>query len=141
MAFQPIPIELPEPVMRQLQCTAAATWQPIEALVTQSGLSNLPPSVENAPPDLQADLLAMQPLSPEELYAIAQAQAAPEQRDHQAALLERNEDGQLTPEEHQELAQLRQTANYLMRRKAYAWSRLRWRGHKLPALHELPTPA
>jgi hypothetical protein len=25
-----------------------------------------------------------------------------------------------------------------MLQKAYAWSVLRWRGHRIPALHELP---
>ena len=62
----------------------------------------------------------MQRLSTEELYAIAQAQAGEAARDRQAKLLERNEDDQLTPEERQELTQLRQAADHLMRRKAYA---------------------
>lgn len=141
MATQPITIELPEPVMRQLMRIAAATHQPIEALVTQSVLSNLPPSTDNAPAELQGELLAMQVLSTEDLYAIAQAQVEDEVRDRQAELLERNEDGQLTFEERQELTQLRQSADHLMLRKAYAWSLIRWRGHKLPALNDLPTPA
>ena len=141
MATQPITIELPEPVMRQLMRLAAATHQPIEALVTQSVLSNLPPSTDNVPLELQGELLAMQTLSTEELYEIAQAQVADEVRDRQAELLERNEDGQLTFEERQELTQLRQAADHLMLRKAYAWSLIRWRGHKLPALNDVPTPA
>ena len=111
MATQSITIELPDPLMR----IAAATHQPIEALVTQSILSNLPPSTDNAPPELQADILAMQTLSTEELYEIAQAHAEPEVRDRQA--------------------------DHLMLRKAYAWSLIRWRGHQLPALKDLPTPA
>ena len=141
MATQSITIELPEPVMRQLMRIAAATHQPIEALVTQSILSNLPPSTDNAPPELQADLLAMQTLSTEELYEIAQAQAEPEARDRQADLLRRHEDNQLISDERQELAQLRQAADHLMLRKAYAWSLIRWHGHQLPALNDLPTPA
>ena len=141
MATQSITIELPEPVMRQLMRIAAATHQPIEALVTQSILSNLPPSTDNAPPELQADLLRMQTLSPEELYAIAQAHVESEARDRQADLLRHNEDNQLTSDERQELAQLRQAADHLMLRKAYAWSLIRWRGHQLPALNDLPTPA
>ncbi|MGD1940206.1 MAG: hypothetical protein ACFB0G_02740 [Leptolyngbyaceae cyanobacterium] len=143
MATQSITIELPAPVMRQLMRIAAATHQPIEALVTQSILSNLPPSTDNATPELQADLLAMQTLSTEELYAIAQAQAQaePEARDRQADLLRRHEDNQLIPDERQELAQLRQAADHLMLRKAYAWSLIRWHGHQLPALNDLPTPA
>ncbi len=89
MLTQPITIELPEPVMRQLMRIAAATHQPIETLVAQSVLSNLPPSVDNAPPELQADLLAMQTLSTEDLLAIAQAQQEQAQCDRHTDLLQK----------------------------------------------------
>jgi hypothetical protein len=137
---QQITIELPEPVMRQLMRIAAATHQSIEALVAQSVLSNMPPSVDNAPPELQTDLLSMQGLSVEDLYAIAQAQSEPTPHNRHTKLLEINESDQLTPEERQELSALRQSADHLMLRKAYAWSLLRWRGQKIPALAELPIP-
>ena len=140
MSIQQITIELPEPVMRQLMRIAAATHQPIEALVAQSVLSNLPPSVDNAPPELQTDLLSMQGLSLEELYAIAQAQSEPAQHNRHTKLLQKNGANQLSPEEQQELSALRQSADHLMLRKAYAWSLLRWRGQKIPALAELPIP-
>ena len=141
MVTQQITIELPEPVMRQLTRIAAATHQSIETLVTQSVLSNLPPSTDNAPPELQADLLAMQELSTEELYAIAQAQTEPAQHERHTELLQKNEADQLSPEERQELSALRQSTDHLMLRKAYAWSLLRWRGQKIPALADLPVPA
>jgi hypothetical protein len=140
MLTQSITIELPEPVMRQLMRIAAATHQPIETLVAQSVLSNLPPSVDNAPPELQADLLAMQTLSIEDLLAIAQAQQEPAQCDRHTDLLQKNVDNQLTSEERQELSALRQAADHIMLRKAYAWSLLRWRGHKIPAFKDLPMP-
>ncbi|MEA5447737.1 hypothetical protein VB780_04095 [Leptolyngbya sp. CCNP1308] len=141
MSTQQITIDLPEPVMRQLMRIAAATHQSIEALVAQSVLSNLPPSVDNAPPELQTELLTMQGLSVEELYAIAQAQSEPAQRDRHIELLQKNEAELLTPEERQELSALRQSADHLMLRKAYAWSLLRWRGEKISALADLPVPA
>ncbi len=141
MSNRQITIELPEPVLRQLTRIAAATHQSIETLVAQSVLSNLPPSVDNAPPELQADLLAMQVLSTEDLYAIAQVQIEPAQHNRHTELLQKNESDQLTPEERQELSALRQAADHLMLRKAYAWSLLRWRGQKIPALSDLPIPA
>lgn len=141
MLNQQITIELPEPVMRQLMRIAAATHQSIEALVAQSVLSNLPPSVDNAPPELQANLLAMQGLSTEELYAIAQTQSEPAQHNRHTDLLKKNETDQLSSEERQELSALRQSADHLMLRKAYAWSLLRWRGQKIPALADLAVPA
>lgn len=139
--MQPITIELPESVMRQLLRMAAATQQSIETLVAQSVLSNLPPSAENAPPEIQAELLAMQTLSTDELLAIAQAEAEAAQWYRHSELLEQNQEGQLSLDEGQELTNLRQTADQLMLRKAYAWALLRWRGQKLPKLKDLPTPA
>ncbi|WP_017297614.1 hypothetical protein [Nodosilinea nodulosa] len=138
MSTQQITIELPKPVMRQLMRIAAATHQSIESLVAQSVLSNLPPSVDNAPSELQTDLLAMQGMGVEELYAIAQAQTEPAQHNRHTELLQKNEVELLTPEERQELSALRQSADHLMLRKAYAWSLLRWRGQKIPALADLP---
>ena len=139
--MQPITIELPESVMRQLLRMAAATQQSIETLVAQSVLSNLPPSAENAPPEIQAELLAMQTLSTDELLAIAQAEAEAAQWYRHSELLEQNQEGQLSLDEGQELTDLRQTADQLMLRKSYAWALLRWRGQKLPKLKDLPTPA
>ncbi|MBE9114023.1 hypothetical protein IQ273_32155 [Nodosilinea sp. LEGE 07298] len=140
MSTQQITIELPEPVMRQLMRIAAATHQSIEALVAQSVLSNLPPSVDNAPPELQTDLLSMQGLSVKELYTIAQTQTEPIQYNRHTELLQKNAANQLTPAERQELSALRQSADHLMLCKAYAWSLLRWRGQKIPALADLPVP-
>ena len=140
MTTQRITIELPEPVFRQLVRLAEATHQPVEALVAQSVISNLPPSVDNAAPELQLELLQMQTLNTEELLAIAQSHAEPGQHDRHTELLAKNEESLLTPEERQELSRLRQAADRLMLRKAYAWSLLRWRGQRIPALNELPVP-
>ncbi len=140
MSTQQITIELPEPVIRQLMRIAAATQQSIETLVTQSVLSNLPPSVENAPPELQVEFLAMQTLEMEDLLAIAHTQVSPSQRDRHIELLQKNEAAQISVDERQELASLRQAADHLMLRKAYAWSLLRWRGQRLPSLADLPIP-
>jgi hypothetical protein len=73
MATQRVTIELPEPVFRQLARIAQATHQPVEALVAQSVISNLPPSADNASPELQLELLRMQTLNTEELRAIAKS--------------------------------------------------------------------
>lgn len=138
MTTQRVTIELPEPVFRQLVRIAQATCQPIEALVTQSVLSNLPPSVENAPSELQPELLNLQSLDDEQLLGVAQAQVDPTQHERHTELLEKNSEGELTQAEQQELVTLRQAADRLMLRKAYAWSLLKWRGRRVPSLKELP---
>jgi hypothetical protein len=132
-----VTIELPEPVFRQLARIAEATQESVEVLAAQSVISNLPPSVENAAPEMQAELLKMQNLSLEELLAIANALVEPSQHERHVELLEKNKEGSLVPEERQELTDLRLAADRLMVSKAYAWSVLRWRGHRIPPLKEL----
>ena len=133
-------IELPEPVYRLLADIAAASHQSLESLATQSIKGNLPPSVESAPAPLQDDLRAMQSLPVEALVEIANEQIGPQQASRHAYLLELNSDHGLSLEERHELSQLRLDADQLMIRKAYAWALLRWRGHRVPHLGELPLP-
>ncbi|EGJ29049.1 hypothetical protein LYNGBM3L_65650 [Moorena producens 3L] len=101
-------------------------------------VSNLPPSVDNAPNEMQAELLQLQILDTEQLLTIAQAEIDPDQHHRCVELLDKHQDEKLTPEERLELAELRQAADRLMLRKAYAWSVLRWKGHRIPALIDLP---
>ena len=137
MTTQQVTIELPELIFRRLTQLADATHQSVETLISQSVLSNLPPSTEIAPPELQQEFLRMQTLSVELLKPIAQSEVDPVQFDRHTELLQKNEAGILTPEEREELTTLRVAAEQLMLRKAYAWSLLRWRGQRIPSLEEL----
>ena len=137
MTTQQVTIELPELIFRRLTQLADATHQSVETLILQSVLSNLPPSTEIAPPELQQEFLRMQTLSVELLKPIAQSEVDPVQFDRHTELLQKNEAGILTPEEREELTTLRVAAEQLMLRKAYAWSLLRWRGQRVPSLEEL----
>jgi hypothetical protein len=137
MTTQQVTIELPDLILRRLTQLAEATHQSVETLISQSVLSNLPPSTEIAPPELQQEFLRMQTLSVETLMPIAQSQVDPVQFDRHTELLEKNEAGILTSEEREELTSLRVAAEQLMLRKAYAWSLLRWRGQRIPSFEEL----
>jgi hypothetical protein len=130
-------IELPEPVFRQLARIAEATQQSVEVLAAQSVVSNLPPTPENAPQDMQSELLLMPTLSIQELLILAHAKVESTQHNRHVELLEKNKEDSLTPQERQELTDLRLAADRLMLRKAYAWSVLRWLGHRIPSLKEL----
>lgn len=138
MVTQRLTVELSEPVFRSLEHIARLTQQSPEQLAAQSIAGNLPPSVENAPPDMQADLLAVQKLSVDELLEIAHSQVPPAQRERHLELLEKQRAASSTPEERRELSDLRESADRLMLRKAYAWAVLRWRGYPVPALDDLP---
>lgn len=96
MTTQRITIDLPEAVYRALVRMAEATEQPVELLVAQSVMSNLPPSIDNASPELQPELLRMQTLSNEEIVAIAQAQIDSAQAERHRELLAKNEARSLT---------------------------------------------
>ncbi|NJM77162.1 MAG: hypothetical protein HC852_16960 [Acaryochloridaceae cyanobacterium RU_4_10] len=137
MTVQKVTVELPEPIFQQLNRIAIATQQPIEMLIEQSIASNLPPTVDNAPLEMQAELLRMQTQSIEVLQSIAQGQVSLEHQQRHTVLLEKNQSEALTPSEQQELIDLRTLADKLMLQKAYAWSVLRWRGTRIPSLREL----
>jgi hypothetical protein len=132
---QQVTVELPLPLYRFLERLAEQTRQPVEKLVAQSVAGNLPPSVDNAPLEAQADLLALQWLSSEELQRIAHEQISLERQKRHLHLLAQED---LTASEQAEVADLRRQADWLMLRKAYAWAVLRWRGHPIPRLDELP---
>lgn len=131
-------VELPESVFHQLTKIAELTNQSPEALAAQSITSNLPPSADNAPPQMQGSLLVMQTLPIDELLKIAHSQVPLVQQQRHMMLLEKNQLASMTAEERQELSDLRSAADQLMLEKAYAWAVLRWRGHRVPALEELP---
>jgi hypothetical protein len=137
MATQQVTIDLPETIFDQLIRWAEATRQPIEALVAQSVVSNLPPMVEQGSAEVQAELVHMQNLSIEELLTIAHSQIAPDLHQAHVVLLEKNQIGSLTEVEQTNLMAFQVTCDRLMLRKAYAWSMLRWRGYPIPAIKDL----
>lgn len=131
-------LTLPRPVFERLQGMAEATRQPLEKIIQQSIEGNLPPDVSDAPAEMQGELLLLQTRSVAELEQIALSQVPAESQARHFALLEQNSAGELTLQERRELARLRQEADQLMVRKAYAWALLRWHGRPIPALHEIP---
>lgn len=131
-------VELPEATFEYLQQIASFSRQPLDQLARQSIEGNLPPSVANAPAELQPELLSMQTLSVAELQRIAHSRISAVRQARHLELLEKNSDNSITPRERDELAALRMEADRLMLRKARAWSLLRWRGQPIPPLEDLP---
>ena len=138
MTTQSLVIELPDHVVRALKELADQTHQTPERLAALSVVGNLPPRLPEVSTMSQAELLAMQNLSVEELRQIASSQWSQAQHERQAELLDKNAEGTISAVERHELAQLREDADRHMLRKAYAWAVLRWRGYPIPSLDELP---
>jgi hypothetical protein len=130
-------INLPEPTFQHLAHLAELTNQPLSELIIQSIAGNLPPAIDTAPAEIQAELMAMQTLDVNELRKIAQSQVPPAQQDRHIALLEKNQEGLLTTEEEQELQQLSLLTDQLMLKKAHACALLRWRGQPIRNLNQL----
>jgi hypothetical protein len=137
MNTQAITIDLPEAIVQQLIRLAEITRQPIESLVAQSVVSNLPPMMEMVAPEMQRELLNLQTLSIDDLLTIANSQIDPAMHQHHVALLDKNQQGTLTALERETLMEYQDLCDRLMLRKAYAWSVLRWRGHPIPAIKDL----
>jgi hypothetical protein len=140
MTTQRITIDLPESIFHRFVLMAEATQQPLEDLIAQSVVNNLPPSAANAPLEMRAELSEMQTLNVDELLAIAQTHANANQYENHVQLLEKNQTESLSAEDRRELTNLRQTADRLMLRKAYAWAILRWKGYRIPQPQELAAP-
>lgn len=102
-----------------------------------NNLTNSPPSVDYAPIELQADLIAMQQLSIDELLAIAQSQISDSQQQLHLELLEKNQNNQLSQSDRLLLRSLRVNADNLMLKKAYAWAVLKWKNYPIPDLNKL----
>ena len=133
MSTQELTLELPKSLFQQLAQIAKLTHQPIESLAIQSISSNLPPTVENAPLEMQTSLQKLQTFSIEELLNIAHSQIpATQQQRHLTLLTENQATDSMSFEKRQELRELGQKADQLTLKKAYAWAILRWRGYRIP---------
>jgi hypothetical protein len=138
MSSHSITIELPENIFDRLTQLAQTTNRPLTEIVAQSIANNLPPSIEQVSPEIQPELLKMQQLSDPELLSIAQTTVSLAQQQRHEELLVKNEDLDISDTEQQELANLRVAIDHLTVQKAFAWALLRWRGHRIPALSEIP---
>lgn len=63
MMTQSVTIDLPDYVYTYLRQYAKATGQPIELLILQCVIGNLPPSVDSKTEKMRSELLALQGLS------------------------------------------------------------------------------
>jgi hypothetical protein len=133
-------LTLPEHLYEQLAARAQTAARSVEDVATQTLAQSLPPSAEpNLPPQVQAELKAMEHLSDEALWAIARSTANDDKIALYDLLIERQNAHMLTAEGRHLLAQLRDEADALSLRKAHAYRLLHSRGHTLPTLDELHT--
>lgn len=120
-------LKIPQEIAQKAQQIAQETDQSAETVLLKQ-LQNLdfPP----LPDDISAELNAMQQLSDDALWSIAQAQLASDVKNRANDLMDQNTLGKITQQEYEELQILNERADRMMLRKAEAASILRSRGHQ-----------
>lgn len=100
-----------------------------------------PPLPDNLPPILRESLVALEGLGDDELRAVMYSTWTEAQSEEFVTLREKFKAGILSDTEQTNLDQLRQAADLLTLRKAYAAALLKGRGQQLPTLDELENRA
>jgi hypothetical protein len=129
-------VEIPPALYQRLQRVADLTHQPVDELVRRALEAGVPPLPEDLPETMRADLLALEDLDEQALWEVAQCRVSDADSQRHEALLEKSNAGAITLDERQTLIQLRQAADRLMLRKAYAVVLLKWRGYRVPGIVE-----
>jgi len=138
MSVRAVTLNLPEQLYERLETQARTATRSVDEVVVQTLARGLPPVVEkDLPPALQAELEAMEHLSSEALWRIAESTMNRDKVALYDMLLERHQAGDLTPEGREWLIRLRKEAEALTLRKAHAYVLLQSRGYELPSLQEL----
>jgi hypothetical protein len=138
--MQAITLHLPENIYQRLQLMAQATHQPLEEVVSQAIQGNLPPLVDDLPEDWRNDLAELHSLSDQALWLVAKESLPDAQWQRHQRLLERNQAGELTEAEQEELTKLRLVTDRFVFRRSYALALLKWRGYTLPTPDPLSAP-
>lgn len=125
-------VRVSDELYARLRRTAAALHKPVDEVAAQALAAGLPPSANDAPAAFQAELRALEELSDEALWDLWHSSVKEPVAVRHRQLLKRNAEETLSPEERQELRQLRDEADRLLLRKAHAAALLRWRGHCVP---------
>ncbi len=123
-----ITVSLPDDLSAKVHAIAKNNNQSVEEVMVNYVRSFAEP-LPNLAPDVQAELDALQYLSDDILWTIAQKQMSSKAQSHARDLMTKNNHEPLTQTEQSELDQLVEQADHLMLLKAEAANILRQRGH------------
>lgn len=132
MFDETVTLRLPEEMYHRLVTAAAATRRSLEEILLHALRIGSPPAWDDAPPEHQAELAAMDRLDDEALWKLARGRRSAAEMARYDELLERGAAGSLDDAERAELETLRREADRFMLVKAHAAVLLRWRGHDVP---------
>jgi hypothetical protein len=129
---QALTINLPDDIYQQLQQAAKLAQQPLETIVAQSLAHSLPPLLEEIPQAYQADVYPLLAMTDTELQDEVRKTFPRDRWATYEILLEQKKERDLSPQERARLDQLREEADLITFRKAYAAVLLKRRGYRMP---------
>ena len=126
-----VTVNLPETVYRRLTGMAIATARSLDDVVNQTIRGNLPPVVDDLPRDMQDELSTLVSMSDSDLWSLTGSPLPPDRWHRHEQLLEKNELGELSEAEQEELSHLRDAVDRFVLRRSCALALLKWRGRAL----------
>lgn len=131
MTMQEMTVRLPETVFHRLLGMAQTSHQSVDEVLFQSIRGNLPPLVDDLPPEMRDEVARLVQLRDDELWATINAPLTESQWHRHEELLEKNAANELSYREMNELATLRDAVDRWVLRRSYAAALLKWRGYAL----------
>lgn len=127
-------LTISDELYQHLAETALTTELTLDQVAVQSLRVGSPPNLNGVPIQYHDDLNSLSRLSDEQLWALTHTKFPPARFATLEELLEKNAEGTLTKREREQLSLLQSESNFLMMRRAYVFSLLRWRGHRVPQI-------
>ena len=131
MTMLEMTVRLPETVFHRLLGMAQTSHQSVDEVLFQSIRGNLPPLVDDLPPEMRDEVARLVQLRDDELWAMINAPLTESQWHRHEELLEKNAANELSYREMNELATLRDAVDRWVLRRSYAAALLKWRGYAL----------
>jgi hypothetical protein len=137
VTLQTIRMNLSDTLLQRLTDVADAAQQSLDEVLLQTISAGLPPDLARVPGRFRADLRLLNRLDDDMLRQVAGSELDVDKAAEYEALLAQNQNATLDESGQARLAALREQADLLMFRRAYALALLKWRGVSVPA-SELP---
>ena len=131
MTDHAVTVNLPETIFDPIRQIAEAKSQSVEQVVIDQLRSVLAVPLPTLPQDEESELVAFKFLSDDTLRNIAREQTPPSIQSRMQLLMDRNNLGMITLEEHEELSVLVERGERLTLRKAWAAGVLMERGYQI----------
>ena len=132
MLDETVTLRLPGELHHRLAAAAAATRRSLEEILLHALRIGSPPAWNDAPPEYQVELAAMDRLDDDALWKFARSRRSDAEMVRYDELLEQSTAGALDDVGRSELELLKRETDRFMLIKAHAAVLLRWRGHDVP---------